>query len=918
MIAAVKLQDFSRSHPPRTASEWIAESYYEQSRSRLESAREAAREATVTSPEFGYAWTRLAEMEFSFGRTRQAMHALERGLQLAPRNAQAHSLRGFLLSAQNRIEPARASFEGAIRLDGALGNAWLGRGLTHIRQGNDELGRRDLQTAAVLEPNRSILRSYLGKAFSQVGMNAQSHQELGRAQELDPNDPTPWLYSAAQSKQENRYNAAVRDLETSLALNENRRVYRSQFLLDQDRGVRSTNLAAIYQNNGMTEVSVREAVRAVNSDYASAGAHLFLANSYNALRDPRRIVLRYETAWFNELLLANLLSPVGGGPLSQFVSQQEYSKLFEADRLGLSSAIDYFSTGELRQTASQFGVSGNLSYALDAEYQYDNGRRPNSDLTRFESYGTFKLQLGPQDTIFLQAKYQNLENGDVLQRYDARGVAQSGLQRTLRFREVQEPGLLLLGYHREWNPGVHTLLLLGRLANEQEVSGRDFRQTIVSRDISKVAPPDASRQTGSTTFAELQRSLQPFVGRGTVQRLESFDFDLGSRAEFEAYSAELNQIVQAGGHTFVAGARYQQGEFDTRVRLESELAKAFSSLFDDPPADQQFKVGLQRFSFYAYDFWRAARWLTLVAGASYDEIQYPDNFRSAPINDRDASFDKLSPKVGLVLTPWSGMTVRAAYSEALGGASFDESIRLEPTQIAGFNQAYRTVISESVAGSVAAPRYRSYGISVEQKLPSLTYLGIEISRLEQRVDRTLGAFDLLFTDRAAVVLPSSLEQRLEYREDVLLATANQLIGDYWSLGARYRFSKAELRQTLPGVARQISTRADDTDEAVLHEIALFGLFNHPSGFFARAEANWFNQENSGYAPEPRAPRNDAAPGDSFWHFNVFGGYRFFRNQCELSCGVLNLSGEDYRLNPLNLYTELPRDRTFVFRAKFSF
>ena len=53
------------------------------------------------------------------------------------------------------------------------------------------------------------------------------------------------------------------------------------------------------------DVAVREASRGVDSDYANASSHLFLANSYNSLRDPRRINLRYETPWFNELLLAN-------------------------------------------------------------------------------------------------------------------------------------------------------------------------------------------------------------------------------------------------------------------------------------------------------------------------------------------------------------------------------------------------------------------------------------------------------------------------------------------------------------------------------------------------------------------------------------------------------------------------------------
>ncbi len=116
--------------------------------------------------------------------------------------------------------------------------------------------------------------------------------------------------------------------------------------------MRGANLAAIYQAAGMDDLSVREATRAVEADYSNASAHLFLANSYNALRDPKRINLRFETPWFNELLLSNLLSPVGGGPLSQFVSEQEYSKLFESDGFGGSSSTSYTSGTEVQEVAS--------------------------------------------------------------------------------------------------------------------------------------------------------------------------------------------------------------------------------------------------------------------------------------------------------------------------------------------------------------------------------------------------------------------------------------------------------------------------------------------------------------------------------------------------------------------------------------
>jgi len=80
---------------------------------------------------------------------------------------------------------------------------------------------------------------------------------------LDARDPTSWLYSALLKREQNRVNEAVKDLETSVQLNDNRAVYRSRFLLDEDRAVRSSSLANFYQTAGMAELSVREAARAV-------------------------------------------------------------------------------------------------------------------------------------------------------------------------------------------------------------------------------------------------------------------------------------------------------------------------------------------------------------------------------------------------------------------------------------------------------------------------------------------------------------------------------------------------------------------------------------------------------------------------------------------------------------------------------
>jgi len=110
MISAV-----TSNEPPRangeTASEQVALSYYWQSKHKLPNALKAARAAVEKSPDFAFGLERIAELEFGNGHVPEASKALERSLAIAPRNAQAHALKGFLFSAQNRIKDAIAEFE---------------------------------------------------------------------------------------------------------------------------------------------------------------------------------------------------------------------------------------------------------------------------------------------------------------------------------------------------------------------------------------------------------------------------------------------------------------------------------------------------------------------------------------------------------------------------------------------------------------------------------------------------------------------------------------------------------------------------------------------------------------------------------------------------------------------------------------
>jgi hypothetical protein len=592
--------------------------------------------------------------------------------------------------------------------------------------------------------------------------------------------------------------------------------------------------------------------------------------------------LRYETAWLNERLLANLLAPVGGGPLSQHVSQQEYSRLFEADRFGISSSTEYAGNGEFRQIASQFGTVQNLSYALDLEYLHFDGYRPNNQQSRIEWFTQLKQQLTPQDSAFILTKYQDSTAGDILQRYDP-----AGARPNVKFSEFQDP-ILLAGYHREWDQGLHTILLAGRLVNDVRFSDVGAPGTILN------IRANAAGQT--------------VVIRGT--NVFPF-FDLDYRSQFEAYTAELNQICQNERQTLVFGGRFNTGAFKTRNILSKvDQYQPGVTPFVYPSALDQ-SVGLQRKSFYGYHTLKLPKGLLVTAGFAYDNLTFPENFRSPPISSGQTHRERLSPKAALMWNPAPALTLRGVYTRSLGGVSFDESIRLEPTQLAGFNQGFRSIISESIVGAVSAPTFETRGAAMDFKLQPDLYLGVQGEILRSQVLRTAGVFDFDVNNR--IVLPSSTSESLAYRERSLTITLNKLISVEWALGAQYRFTESQLRHRLPAIAPLMFGAAQTDERADLHQLNLQVFYNHPSGFFARADEQWYLQRNSGYAPG--SPELNGA---DFQQLNLFAGYRLRRQRGEVALGLLNVTDQDYRLNPLTPYLDLPHKRAVFARLKFNF
>jgi len=255
------------------------------------------------------------------------------------------------------------------------------------------------------------------------------------------------------------------------------------------------------------------------------------------------------------------------------------------------------------------------------------------------------------------------------------------------------------------------------------------------------------------------------------------------------------------------------------------------------PITNSISSDFERQSVYVYDQWEVWSALLLSAGVSYDRLTFPGNFRYAPLSEGEETREQFSPKVGLTWTPTRRTTVRAAWYRALSGMSLDQSVRLEPSQVAGFNQAWRSVIPESVGGASAAATFETWAVSLEQKVGRKTFVALSGEILSSEVERSIGVVDFsVFTG----FIGANTREQLDFRERTVALTVNQLLGDEWSVGARYRLSQAELDDVFPDIPAGVSTQGgfqrEQDLEATLHQLYLFTVFNHPSGFFAGGNA----------------------------------------------------------------------------------
>jgi tetratricopeptide (TPR) repeat protein len=568
---------------------------------------------------------------------------------------------GFAYLTKVNTTESMAAFEKAIELDQADPLARLGLGLAKIREGDLQGGGREIEIAASLDPNNSLVRSYLGKVYFEKKKTELDEREFAIAKELDPNDPTPWFYDAIAKQTTNRPVEALHNMQKAIELNDNRAVYRSRLMLDEDLAARSASRARIYSDLGFQQRALFEGWMSVNTDPTSFSSHRFLADSYSALP-------RHEIARVSELLQSQLLQPINITPIqprlaesSQFLgsaggaanlSFNEFNPIFNRNRVaaqgsGLAAENDtYAGEGIVSAIYQRLSLSAGYTY-FETDGWRDNADQEDKIANFFAQY-----ELSHKTSIQAEYRYRDLDTGDVQLRFFEDDFLEN-------LEEDTETTTLRLGFRHGFAPG-HDLI-----GNFQYQDAED----------------------------RIKDDPDPIL-----------DVDL--KTEDDAYGGELQYLMRSENINVVTGGGY--------FYTDSQETNTFSLDLPPPPfgpgpiVDKEtVDDDVDHYNGYIYSHFSLPANVKLTAGLSYDDFN-----ADSPTTPEE---DQFNPKFGLTWSPFTTTTLRATAFRVFQRTLITDQT-IEPTQVAGFNQLF-----DDATGTDS---WR-YGGAIDQKFTESIYGGVE-------------------------------------------------------------------------------------------------------------------------------------------------------------------------------------------------
>lgn len=566
---------------PGSAAAQLALSHAYQAEFDLPGAMSAAQAAVNQAPDNGIAHARLAELYLSMGKVNKGVNAAQRAVALNPNVGHAHTLLGFAYLTKIRIGRARRTFEKAIAIDSAAPLPRLGLGLAKIRHGNLAEGRTEIEIAAALDPVNAAMRSYLGKAYFEEKRGPLDAKQFEIAKTLDPNDPTPWLYDAIRKQSINRPVEALDDLQTSIRLNDNRAVYRSRLLLDEDLATRSASLGRIFNDLDFQHLALVEGYKSIDSDSTNYSAHRLLADNYD-------VKPRHEIARVSELLQAQLFQPLNQNPIQARLAEtdtvffdgagpatlsfNEFNPLFTRNRLALQASGIGGGNDTWGHEITGSGVLNNLSVSIGEFHYQTEGFRVNNDDTQHIADVFVQGSLTHKTSLQAEYRNSNREYGDLSQNFD--GVS-SAIRNKLKLATYR------IGAHHSFTPSFE--MIASYIYSDSAYRGEDVfggfpgtNEQYIDGNLYEARTDYNGKRFGLITGfsyvdGKIDDTQEITVAPGFTLLLRDDDADFFKRNVY-AYS-NLNLAdwavltVGAGGASMKVGTQIERSQFNPKLGL---------------------------------------------------------------------------------------------------------------------------------------------------------------------------------------------------------------------------------------------------------------------------------------------------------------------------------------------------------------
>ncbi len=708
-------------------------------------------DATTLAPQDARGWLGLGSVYTERENTQPARENLQQALALDPHAAGAQGERGTLETFANRFADAEAAFTSALDEHPADYVALTGLGLLRLKQGQPQAALDAFLRAGVMEPRYARTRTWTAVAYYQLGRHQDAITTLQQASALDDKDPIPYmllaqiytdLFQPGEAVQAAR--AAVTRMPYLKSLNQ---------LSNDQKG--SANLGASLAFFGMEDWAMELAQQSFSPYWGAS--HLFLADRYPGefnknsalfqgfLTDPMAFGAsqRFSSllqrpgshgivdAWYEkELSTLNAPAVTLNGMDNRQVPVSWFLKAQKARFQNLPIAV-----GE-DDAATSFDTTGLANINADV-LTLGLGMQPNERLNLFAYGNHIDTQLGARNLFASQAS-QNKQQG-------------------------------VFGLSYRWSPTEHTWIKIGRTLDAVDQANFPVRFQLPSAD-GEGARSAAVRN--ALTDLQLRHSVDPAPGERWSIALEHSTEKTG----FSSATLGTLRVTTGTGQTFSdTGVITDLSAFRRRYTgLTLDGHKQFSTALtvDGALAMQEMGIDLARSSAVVL-------------------------FDSGMGNNSDVRVKgtehALTPRLGVVLKPAPGSTLRLAYQDWLRPLSASTLTRIETAGIA--------VEDRLVA---AGGRHKRLVAQWSQELGSSTFVSVQAGHLHVRnygkLGVDLGTPSLLFLQelRTSPIVNLSTVDILEDTPTydagtlhTLAAGVNHMVSKRWSLYGKYHYQHSE-------------------------------------------------------------------------------------------------------------------------------